>query len=171
MRCDVTHADDVSALIDAAVSEFGAIDIMVNNAGITRDATMRKMTEDQFDAVIAVHLKGCWNGTRLAADRMRQAGSGSIVNISSISGKVGFGRRTTRQRGRIVGRQRPRPRRLLTASASTRSSRADRTKMTEAMPRALGAGRRRSPCSAPERRRRWPVVLFLASTCQHVTGR
>ena len=60
---------------------------MVNNAGITRDATMRKMTEDQFDQVIAVHLKGTWNGTRLAADIMRENRRGAIVNISSISGQ------------------------------------------------------------------------------------
>ena len=62
---------------------------MVNNAGIIRDATMRKMTEQQFD-VITVHLRGCWNGTRLAAGIMRDNGGGSIINMSSISGKVGF---------------------------------------------------------------------------------
>ena len=67
VRCDVTSADDVDALIGAAVDGFGALDIMINNAGITRDATMRKMTEEQFDQVIAVHLKGTWNGLRKAA--------------------------------------------------------------------------------------------------------
>ena len=90
VRCDVTKADDVEALVNAAVTEFGALDVMVNNAGITRDATMRKMTEEQFDQVIAVHLKGTWNGTRKAADIMREKQSGSIINISSISGKVGL---------------------------------------------------------------------------------
>jgi 3-oxoacyl-[acyl-carrier protein] reductase len=90
VRCDVTKADDVEALVRAAVSEFGALDVMVNNAGITRDATMRKMTEDQFDQVIAVHLKGTWNGTRKAADIMREQKRGAIINISSISGKVGL---------------------------------------------------------------------------------
>jgi 3-oxoacyl-[acyl-carrier protein] reductase len=90
VRCDVTKSADVEALVDAAVTEFGALDVMVNNAGITRDATMRKMTEDQFDQVIAVHLKGTWNGTRLAAGIMREAGGGAIINISSISGKVGL---------------------------------------------------------------------------------
>ena len=69
---------------------FGSLDVMVNNAGITRDATMRKMSESDFDLVVAVHLKGCWNGTRVAAGIMREQGSGSIVNLSSISGKVGF---------------------------------------------------------------------------------
>ncbi|PRC44160.1 3-oxoacyl-ACP reductase, partial [Mycobacterium sp. ITM-2017-0098] len=64
LRCDVTDSAEVDALVAAAVDGFGALDIMVNNAGITRDATMRKMTEDQFDQVIAVHLKGTWNGLR-----------------------------------------------------------------------------------------------------------
>jgi 3-oxoacyl-[acyl-carrier protein] reductase len=90
VRCDVTNADDVEALVAAATTEFGSLDVMVNNAGITRDATMRKMTEEQFDQVISVHLKGSWNGTRKAADVMREQKSGAIVNISSISGKVGL---------------------------------------------------------------------------------
>ena len=90
VRADVTAAADVQALVAAAVDTFGGLDIMVNNAGITRDATMRKMTEEQFDQVIDVHLKGCWNGTRLAANIMREAKSGAIINISSISGKVGL---------------------------------------------------------------------------------
>lgn len=90
VRCDVTSASDVQALVDTAVASFGSIDVMVNNAGITRDATMRKMTEEQFDQVIDVHLKGCWNGTRIAAGVMRENGGGSIINLSSISAKVGF---------------------------------------------------------------------------------
>ncbi|MBJ8342855.1 3-oxoacyl-ACP reductase FabG [Antrihabitans sp. YC3-6] len=88
--CNVTDSEDVARLLEAAVEAFGSLDIMVNNAGITRDATMRKMTEDQFDQVVQVHLRGCWNGTRLAAGIMRDNGGGSIINMSSISGKVGF---------------------------------------------------------------------------------
>ena len=90
MACDVVNGEDVERALETAVSTYGSLDIVVNNAGITRDATMRKMTEDQFDQVIAVHLKGCWHGTRLAAARMREQKSGAIVNISSISGKVGM---------------------------------------------------------------------------------
>ena len=89
-QCDVTSAAEMEALLAQAVETFGSLDIMVNNAGITRDATMRTMTEDQFDQVINVHLKGTWNGTRLAAAIMRERKSGAIVNISSLSGKVGM---------------------------------------------------------------------------------
>ena len=89
-RCDVTSAAEMEALVTGAVDTFGSLDIMVNNAGITRDATMRTMTEEQFDQVISVHLKGTWNGTRLAAAIMRERKSGAIVNISSLSGKVGM---------------------------------------------------------------------------------
>lgn len=88
-RCDVTRPEDVQSLIDGAVAKFGAVDVMVNNAGITRDATMRKMSVDEFNQVIQVHLLGCWLGTKIAADVMREQGRGSIVNLSSISGKVG----------------------------------------------------------------------------------
>src|SRR5689334_11403131 len=90
VACDVTDAGAVQCLLDTAVAHFGPLGVVVNNAGITRDATMRTMTEDQFDQVIAVHLKGCWNGTRLAAKMMRKQKAGAIVNISSLSGKVGM---------------------------------------------------------------------------------
>jgi len=94
VRCDVTKAAEVDRLIGAAVERFGGLDIMVNNAGITRDATMRTMTEDEFDAVIAVHLKGTWNGTRKAAAVMRENKRGAIVNMSSLSGKIGLAGQT-----------------------------------------------------------------------------
>jgi 3-oxoacyl-[acyl-carrier protein] reductase len=89
VRCDVTDGDEIDALLATALDTFGALDIMVNNAGITRDATLRTMTEDQFDQVINVHLKGTWQGTRKAAAIMRERKSGAIVNMSSISGKTG----------------------------------------------------------------------------------
>ena len=89
--CDVTNAEQVDALLRTAVAAFGSLDVLVNNAGITRDATMRKMTENDFDTVIAVHLKGCWLGTKYGAAIMReQESGGSIINMSSLSGKVGM---------------------------------------------------------------------------------
>jgi 3-oxoacyl-[acyl-carrier protein] reductase len=88
--CDVTDPEQVEALVARCREEVGDLDIMVNNAGITRDATMRKMPVEDFDAVIGVHLRGTWLGTKAASLAMREQGSGgAIVNISSISGKVG----------------------------------------------------------------------------------
>ncbi len=88
--CNVTSAQEVDALARTACEAFGGLDIWVNNAGFARDATMRKMSEDDFDAVISVHLKGAWLGTRAASAIMRdQPNGGSIINVSSISGKVG----------------------------------------------------------------------------------
>jgi 3-oxoacyl-[acyl-carrier protein] reductase len=94
VRCNVTSAEDVQALLDAAARAFSPVEVMVNNAGITRDATMRKMTEEEFDQVIDVHLKGTWNGTRLAAGIMRENGGGAIINMSSLSGKIGLAGQT-----------------------------------------------------------------------------
>jgi 3-oxoacyl-[acyl-carrier protein] reductase len=81
--------EDVSTAAARALERFGALDVWVNNAGFTRDATMRKMPVEDFDAVIDVHLRGAWLGTREAAGIMRERGGGSIINVSSISGKVG----------------------------------------------------------------------------------
>ncbi|MDP9889982.1 3-oxoacyl-[acyl-carrier protein] reductase [Pseudarthrobacter enclensis] len=95
IACDVTSAEDIAAAATSAVDTFGSLDVMVNNAGFTRDATMRKMTETDFDDVVSVHLKGAWLGTRAAADVMRKLGTqGSIINVSSISGKVGMAGQT-----------------------------------------------------------------------------
>jgi 3-oxoacyl-[acyl-carrier protein] reductase len=88
VSCDVTSESQVEALVAAAV-EWGGLDVMVNNAGVLRDATMRKMSLDDFRLVIDTHVQGTWLGTRAAAAVMRERGSGSIVNMSSISGKVG----------------------------------------------------------------------------------
>ncbi|GCD89999.1 3-oxoacyl-ACP reductase FabG [Nocardioides sp. LS1] len=89
VRCDVTSEEQMDALVAAATERFGSLDVMVNNAGVLRDATMRKMTLDDFRLVLDTHVQGTWLGTRAAAAVMREAGSGSIVNMSSISGKVG----------------------------------------------------------------------------------
>lgn len=91
MACNVVELAQVEDLVNKANEVFGSVDVMVNNAGITRDATMRKMTEEQFDQVIAVHLRGTWNGLKSASAVMReQENGGSIINVSSISGKVGM---------------------------------------------------------------------------------
>ncbi len=89
LGCDVTAGADIDRAIGRCVDEFGRLDIMVNNAGITRDATMRRMSLEQFREVIDVHLLGTWLGTRAASIVMREQASGSIINMSSISGRTG----------------------------------------------------------------------------------
>jgi 3-oxoacyl-[acyl-carrier protein] reductase len=89
IQCDVTDESAVSRLVDLAVERNGALDIWVNNAGILRDSTMRKMSLADFRAVIDVHLQGCWLGMKYASAYMRDHGGGAIINMSSISGKVG----------------------------------------------------------------------------------
>lgn len=89
VACDVTSESDVEAMVARCVAQFGSLDVMVNNAGITRDATLRRMSLEDFREVIEVHLQGSWLGTRAAGSVMREQRHGSIINMSSISGKVG----------------------------------------------------------------------------------
>lgn len=89
-RCDVSNEAEMGQLVEDAVQRFGRLDVMVNNAGIVRDATMRKMTLGDFQRVIRLNLESTWLGTRAASLVMREQESGSIINMSSISGKVGF---------------------------------------------------------------------------------
>lgn len=139
--CDVTLAADVGTLLETAATTFAPVDIMVNNAGITRDATMRKMTEADFDDVIRVHLNGCWNGTRLAAAIMRDAGRGSIINMSSISAKVGFVGQTNYSAAKagIVGLTKAAAKEVAHAGVRVNAIQPGliRTAMTEAMPQKI----------------------------------
>ncbi len=85
----VTEYDGGHAIVQTAVDAFGTIDILVNNAGIVRDRTLLKMDESDFDAVVAVHMKGTFNCTRHAAEVMKDKGYGRIVNITSSAGLRG----------------------------------------------------------------------------------
>ncbi len=88
-HADVSKIADIESALDTCESAFGPVDIMVNNAGIVRAAMLHKMTEDQFDQVIAVHLKGTWVGTQAAAKRMIPRKSGRIINVTSGAGLRG----------------------------------------------------------------------------------
>lgn len=89
LRVDVTQAAAVAEAFAQVLAWGARIDVLVNNAGITRDARLLKMTEEQWDAVISVNLKGTWLCGRAAAAQMVAQGSGSIINVSSIVGVYG----------------------------------------------------------------------------------
>ena len=86
---DLSKEAGCKALIDAAVDKYGRIDVLINNAGITKDARLVNMTEEQFDAVIDVNLKGVFNCTQAVVPHMLNAGRGSIVSASSVVGLYG----------------------------------------------------------------------------------
>jgi 3-oxoacyl-[acyl-carrier protein] reductase len=86
---DVTDRASIQAVVDQVIQKHGRIDILINNAGITQDARLIKMTEAQFDTVIDVNLKGVFNCTQLVVPHMLEAGTGAIVNASSVVGLYG----------------------------------------------------------------------------------
>jgi 3-oxoacyl-[acyl-carrier protein] reductase len=86
---NVTDVAGIQKFFDETVEKFGKIDILVNNAGITKDAMTHKMTDDMWDAVINVNLKGVFNLTRLIGPHMTANNYGSIINISSVVGLYG----------------------------------------------------------------------------------
>jgi NAD(P)-dependent dehydrogenase (short-subunit alcohol dehydrogenase family) len=85
----VTDFEGAGRIVQTALDSFGQLDILVNNAGIVRDRTLVKMSEEDFDAVVGVHLKGTFNCARHAAPVMKDAGYGRIVNITSSAGLRG----------------------------------------------------------------------------------
>lgn len=176
--CDVADPDQVAGLVAAAVETFGSVDVLVNNAGITRDSTMKNMNLEDFEAVLRVHLAGSWLATKAATAHMREQGSGgSVINLSSIAGKVGnFGQTNySAAKAGIVG---------LTKAAAKEVARHGirvnaiqpgliRTAMTEAMPdeifeqkaREIPLGRAGEPEDVAD------AALFLASDLsRYITG-
>ena len=89
VHLDVTSAADWAAAVDAAVSEYGKLDVLVNNAGIVLGRSIEEMTADEWDRLFDINAKGVFLGTKAALPAMRAAGGGGIVNISSTAGLVG----------------------------------------------------------------------------------
>lgn len=89
LKADVAKKVEAEALVQATVDHFGGIDVLVNNAGFTRPAMMTKMTEQQWDEVVDLHLKGAFLCTQAAAQHMIAKNRGKIINITSVAGVVG----------------------------------------------------------------------------------
>lgn len=85
VSCDVTNQDDLDAAVEAAES-LGGLDVMVNNAGVFRSEEFLEVTEDEFDRLMAVNVKGVFFGAQAAASAMIESDGGSIINLSSIAG-------------------------------------------------------------------------------------
>lgn len=88
-KLNVADSEKCKEFFDYVVEKYGKIDVLVNNAGITRDTLTRKMTDEQWDLVIDVNLKGVFNLTRHIGPHMQANGGGSIINISSVVGEYG----------------------------------------------------------------------------------
>src|SRR5262245_29030315 len=86
--CDVASTSAVAELVAEVQKEMGSVDVLVNNAGITRDQLLLRMTEEDFDRVIAVNLKGAWNFMKAAARPLMKSG-GRVINVSSVVGITG----------------------------------------------------------------------------------
>lgn len=88
-KSDASNFDAAQVLVDEVVAEFGTIDVLVNNAGITRDTLLMRMTEDQWDVVIETNLKSVFNLTKAVQRPMLKQRKGSIINMSSVVGVSG----------------------------------------------------------------------------------
>ena len=88
-QSDAASMTDAERLVEEVVGAFGTVDIVVNNAGITDDTLLMRMSEDQWDRVIGINLKSCFNLTKAVLRTMLKAKSGSIINVSSVVGVQG----------------------------------------------------------------------------------
>jgi acetoacetyl-CoA reductase len=172
--CDVADFDSSAACVKHVMSELGPIDVLVNNAGITRDMTFRKMDKANWDAVMQTNLDSCFNMAKQVCDGMVERGWGRIINISSVNGQKGaFGQTNySAAKAGVVG---------FTLTAAQELARygvtvnaigpGGRTRMTEnAFPGAMGGDRSGWDPFDPENVA--PVVAWLASAgSKAVTGR
>ena len=87
--CDVADFDSCKECVDTVIADLGPVDVLVNNAGITRDMTFKKMTKSDWDAVIRTNLDSVFNMTKQVMDGMVERGWGRVINISSVNGTKG----------------------------------------------------------------------------------
>ena len=88
-ECDVTNLNQFKDVVDEVVNTWGTLDILINNAGITKDKLLLRMNESDWDNVINVNLKGCYNTIKVASNFMIRKKYGKIINISSVIGQIG----------------------------------------------------------------------------------
>jgi 3-oxoacyl-[acyl-carrier protein] reductase len=89
VKADVARKSEAEHLVQAGIETFGRLDILVNNAGFTRPAMMIKMTEEEWDQVVDIHLKGAFLCSQAAGRQMKEQNSGRIINVMSVAGLVG----------------------------------------------------------------------------------
>lgn len=175
--CDVADSAQVQSMVDQVKAHFGGLDILVNNAGINRDGVSWKMTDEQWDTVIATNLKGCFNFVRAAAPQFREKKSGRIVNMTSINGMRGkFGQiNYSASKAGIIGLTKSLARELGASNVNVNAVAPGliETDMVATMPEEAKAksmaetvlGRLGSPDDVAA------VVLFLCSDgARHITG-
>src|SRR5579859_3855030 len=176
IMADISKEAEVEALFAGAASRFGPIDILVNNAGINRDGVLYKMSNENWDKVIAVNLTGTFYCLRLAAQQMRERGYGRIVNVSSMSWLGNFGQANyAASKAGVVGLTKTAARELarkgITVNAicpgfiDTEMTRGVPEKVWEAMKEKIWSGRVGLPEDVGN------VVAFLVSDeASYVTG-
>ena len=89
MACDVSNLNSISEIVTNTIDKWGQIDILVNNAGIARDNIIMRMKENDWDSVMNINLKGCFNGIKSVARPMIKNKAGRIINITSVIGQIG----------------------------------------------------------------------------------
>ena len=89
IKADVTNSEEIENLVKKAIEEFESIDVLVNNAGITKDNLLMRMSEEEFSKVVDVNLKGTYIVTKIVSKYMMKKRQGSIINLSSVVGVVG----------------------------------------------------------------------------------
>lgn len=176
-RCNVGNYEEVKEMIDTIVKEHKTIDIIVNNAGITRDNLLLKMSEQEFDDVITTNLKGAFNTIKHASRYMLKQRSGKIINISSVSGIIGNAGQTNYSAAKagIIGMTKAVAKELASRNITVNAVAPGfiQTDMTEALPDAM---KEKVSDSIPLKKMGQPediakMVLFLASSQgDYVTG-
>lgn len=176
-RCNVGNYEEVKEMIDTIVKEHKTIDIIVNNAGITRDNLLLKMSEQEFDDVITTNLKGAFNTIKHASRYMLKQRSGKIINISSVSGIIGNAGQTNycAAKAGIIGMTKAVAKELASRNITVNAVAPGfiQTDMTEALPDAM---KEKVSDSIPLKKMGQPediakMVSFLASSQgDYVTG-